>query len=218
MVLGRTESLETGWYFYLDCCDYGGRGFTIAVLNSEGKTSHTRKELIMCVTMGRSLSKRSTNKAVQMVSSEQVCGIDFRMTFLTCSSDTGERDSPTDVVYLSSWLRNTGVYHKSGSSWIDFTLLRKYSENTPGSWSEGVRGTDLPRPTSLLMTLYTCLLLVLSVIYEDSYFDFAPCVMPETRFFPLPITVVCLRWDRSSVTSFLPYVVVVWQHAVLHWR
>ena len=49
----------------------------MAVLNSGGTTPETRGELIMCVAVGRSSSKHSTNRDIGIGSSEQVFGVDL---------------------------------------------------------------------------------------------------------------------------------------------
>ena len=80
------------------------RGFTIAVLNMEGNMPERKDSLTTCVTAGTTLSIHSKSREMGIGSSSQLFGDDFKIIFLTSSSDTGrkdEREQATDCSSLS---------------------------------------------------------------------------------------------------------------------
>ena len=65
------------------------RGFTRAVLNSEGNIPVNKLSLTICVRAGSRTSRHSTNNGVGIGSSGQVVGLELSMMVLRSVSEMG---------------------------------------------------------------------------------------------------------------------------------
>ena len=78
------------------------RGFTIALLNMEGNVPERKDSLTTWVIAGTTLSIHSKSREMGIGSSSQLFGDDFKIIFLTSSSDTGQKDEREQATYCFS--------------------------------------------------------------------------------------------------------------------
>ena len=112
------------------------RGSLIAVLNMEGNMPERKHPLTTCVTASTTSSIHSKSRDAGIGSSSQFFGDDFKIIFLTSSSDTGRKDEREQATDCSSLTPKHTNWAWLSRLWRTVcTLLKKKSAKCWGSWT-----------------------------------------------------------------------------------
>ena len=100
-------------------------GLTTACLSTDGKEPDSRLSITIPIRVGRRSSKQPRKSEVGMGSTEQVAGLDLRITLLSSCSDTGRNDSKTEDKHKSGHTTGEKEVCWSRSEHISVTLRVK---------------------------------------------------------------------------------------------
>ena len=136
----------------------------------EGNVSERKDSMTTCVIAGTTSSVHSKSRQMGMGSSSQLFSDDFKIIFLTSSSDTGRKDEREQATDCCSSLspKHTNWAWLSRLWWLVFTLLKKMSAKCWGSWTEGYtvgRAEDFSCEANWFVMWKSCLLDLLSNIF-----------------------------------------------------